>query len=399
MTARNAESWEAAPPTSDSGYVSGHVYTDEGIFRRETERIFHRSWRLVCHESELPEPYDYRTFELSGQPLFCIRGPDGQVRTFLNVCSHRGARLLVDPSGNARRITCFYHRWTYDSEGSCIGIPRAEGYDSSGLERGDFGLREVRTELKLGLVFINLDSDAAALDMFLDGALDHLEPIMGAQPLETFHFSRSVLNCNWKAWQETNLDLYHEFMHVVLRKTQVDAMAMADRKFSLHDHGHVASGKMAASYEGYKGFVGRAAEVPPLPATDPSDFRFSTLFPGSAVLSRGTVIRIDTVIPVSTSQTVLEMRGLGVKGEPEDERRVRARHFNQYWGPMGRNVPEDMFAAEACDATFRNQAARYQIIARDENLSGQDDAPLRNFYEQWSRMTGVAPHAPGTADD
>lgn len=398
MTARNADAWETAPDIPDSGYVSGRVYTDEGIFRRETDRIFRRTWRLVCHESELAAPFDYRTFELSGQPLFCIRSSEGQIRTFINACSHRGARLLVEPAGNARRITCFYHHWTYSAEGSCIGIPRASGYDSSGLERRDLGLREVRTEVKQGLVFINLDSDAEALDAFLDGALDHLEPIMNTQPLETFHFSRSVLNCNWKAWQETNLDLYHENMHVVLRRTQMNAMAMADRKLRLYGHGHAGSGKMVAAYEGYKGFAGRGADVPPLPTTDPSDFRFSILFPGSAVLSRGTVMRIDTVIPISTSKTVLEMRGLGIKGESDADREVRTRHFNQYWGPMGRNVPEDMFAAEACEAAFRNQAARYQIIARDEKLSGQDDAPLRGFYGQWARMTGEPPHAPRGED-
>jgi methanesulfonate monooxygenase large subunit len=398
MTARNAEAWEAAPNIPHSGYVSGRVYTDEGIFRRETERIFRRTWRLVCHESELASPFDYRTFEVSGQPLFCIRSSEGRIRTFINACSHRGARLLVEPAGNARRITCFYHHWTYSAEGSCIGIPRAAAYDSSGLEKGNLGLREVRTEVKMGLVFINLDSDAEALDAFLDGALDHLEPIMNTQPLETFHFSRSVLNCNWKAWQETNLDLYHENMHVVLRRTQMNAMAMTDRKLQLYGHGHAGSGKMVAAYEGYSGFAGRGADVPPLPATDPSDFRFSVIFPGSAILSRGTVIRIDTVIPVSTSQTVLEMRGLGIRDEPDADRKVRTRHFNQYWGPMGRNVPEDMFAAEACEASFRNQAARYQIIARDEDLSGQDDAPLRGFYEQWSRMTGESPHAQRSGD-
>jgi methanesulfonate monooxygenase large subunit len=395
MTARTAQAWEAAPDIAAAGYVSGSVYTDPHIFERETDRIFGRSWRLVCHESELPAPFDYRTFELSGQPLFCIRASDGRIRTFINACSHRGARLLHEPAGNARRITCFYHHWTYNAEGSCIGIPRPSAYATSGLQRENLGLREVRTELKMGLVFINLDSEAETLDTFLDGALDHLEPIMSTQPLETFHFSRSVLHCNWKAWQETNLDLYHENMHVVLRRTQMNAMAMADRKLRLYGNGHAGSGKMVAAYEGYKGFAGRGTDVPPLPATDPSDFRFSILFPGSAVLSRGTVMRIDTVIPVSTSKTVLEMRGLGIRGEPEADRKVRTRHFNQYWGPMGRNVPEDMFAAEACEAAFRHQAARYQLIARDENLSGQDDAPLRGFYQQWARMTGVSAHAPG----
>lgn len=393
MAARNATAWETGPAITQ-GLVSGHVYTDPAIFAAEQDAVFRASWRLACHESELPDAYDYRTFDHAGQPLFAIRGGDGRIRCFLNVCSHRGARLLSQPAGNARRITCFYHLWTYDADGSCIGIPRAEGYAKAGLDKRDLGLREVRTEVKLGLVFICMDDAAPALDHFLAGALDHFEPIMGAEPLEVFHLSSSLLHCNWKAWQETNLDLYHEYMHVVLRKTQLNAMPMDSRQIRLWDHGHAGSGKMLASYEGYQGFAGRGSDVPPLPGTDATDFRFSILFPGHAILSRGTVMRIDTVIPVSEHQTILEMRGLGLKGESEADRRVRFRHFNQYWGPMGRNVPEDMFAAEACEASFRHGAARHQIIARDEGLTGQDDAPLRGFYAEWSRRLGRPAHEP-----
>jgi methanesulfonate monooxygenase large subunit len=394
MAARDARAWETPPDIDGEGLVSGAVYTDAAIFADELRTIFQPSWRLVCHESELANAFDYRSFDHVGQPLFCIRGEDGEVRTFINACSHRGARLLSEPAGNARRITCFYHHWTYDAAGACIAIPRAEGYAASGLGKAGMGLRAVRTEVKLGLVFITMDEAAAPLDEFLAGALDPFEPIMGGGALEIFHFSRSVLNCNWKAWQETNLDLYHENMHVVLRKTQRDAMPMAERKIRIYGHGHAGSGKMVAAYEGYQGFAGRGSDVPPLPGTDAADFRFSVLFPATAVLSRGTVMRIDTVIPISETQTVLEMRGLGLKGDSEAERRVRFRHFNQYWGPMGRNVPEDMFAAEACDAAFRHGAARYQIIARDEGLTGQDDAPLRSFYAEWAKRTGRRADAP-----
>ena len=88
------------------------------------------------------------------------------------------------------------------------------------------------------------------------------------------------------------------------------------------------------------------------------------------------------------------MRGLGVKDEPAEHRRIRINHHNQYWGPFGRNVPEDMFAAEACTESFRNGAARYQIIAREEGLSGQDDGILRAFYAEWGRLLGRRPSEP-----
>jgi hypothetical protein len=69
-------------------------------------------------------------------------------------------------------------------------------------------------------------------------------------------------------------------------------------------------------------------------------------------------------------------------------------HHNMYWGPLSRNLPEDGFAAEACEASFGPGAAHYQIIARDENLTGQDDGMMRNFYGRWSQLTGLPSHNP-----
>jgi methanesulfonate monooxygenase subunit alpha len=186
------------------------------------------------------------------------------------------------------------------------------------------------------------------------------------------------------------MDLYHEYMHVVLRKTQVNAMPMDERALRVYVNGHGGSGKLKAAYDGYRGFQGRGGdEVPPLPGTEPAEFLFSILFPGSAVLSRGTVMRIDTVTAQGPDRTVLEMRGLGIRGESPEHRRIRERHHNQYWGPFGRNVPEDMLAAESCARSFSGATASHQLIAREEALTGQDDAILRCFYREWSRRTGV----------
>jgi methanesulfonate monooxygenase large subunit len=392
MAARSDQEWRAAPALPEGHWVAGGVYSDEGVFASERRDIFSRTWQLACHESELPEPCDYRCLEVAGLQVFVLRGPDGIIRGFHNACSHRGAQLLNHPSGNARRITCFYHLWTYDAHGHCVGVPREAGYRSAGLNKAALGLRELRVECFLGLVFINLDDAAEPLKPFLDGALAQFEGILGTHPLEVFHYSRAVLNCNWKAWQETNMDLYHEFMHVVLRQTQVHAMPMAERELRLYGNGHGGSGRLKAAYDGYQGFAGRGGDdVPALPGTSASEFRFTVLFPGSALVSRGTTVRIDTVTPISTGQTLLEMRGLGLRDEPREHRRVRERHHNQYWGPFGRNVPEDMFAAEACGRSFRSGTANQQLIARDEGLHGQDDGILRNFYREWGRRIGRSP--------
>lgn len=383
MGSRNEADWKRVPRMPGSHYVSGRVYHDEGVYADERTRIFGKVWALVCHESELAQRYDFRTIELAGTPLIVVRGDDGGVRAFINVCSHRGGRLVSDRSGNARAFTCFYHRWTYDTKGSCINIPRPEGYSACGVRAEDYGLREVKAQVKLGLVFVNLDDGAGTLDEYLAGALEPLEKVLGGVPLEVFHYQRSEIDANWKAWMETNLDAYHTGMHYLLRKTQNES----HRRIRAFGHGHVGTSGMRASYSSYGGWKDRDRSLA-LPDLEPEEARTAHLFPNASIMARGTVIRIDTLSPAGPHRAVAECRGLGVKGDSDDARRQRIEHHNQYWGPLGRNLPEDALAAELCAASYRSGSAHYQVIARDEGLTGQDDGMLREFYAQWSRMTG-----------
>ena len=395
MASRRFADRALPPDLKPSEYVSGAVYRDEGVFQSELDQVLSKVWHFACHESEIPNAGDYRTFQHAKQPLLVIRGEDDSVRCFFNVCSHRGARLLGDAAGTASRLTCFYHLWTYDTEGRCVDIPREEGYAPTGLDKSALGLREVRAETKSGLVFVTLDDGAPPLDDFLGQSLEIFDEVFGDDTVEyeVFHFHRGTVNANWKAWQETIVDLYHEFMHVVLRTTQMTAAPMAERDMRTYPNGHLAIGGLKADYHNYKGYTARD-DSKAFPGLTVEDARFTPLFPDTTIITRGTVMRIDTVTPIDAHHTIVESRGLGIKGESEADRLMRIRHHNDYWGPFGRNVPEDAFAAEACEKAFGSGAARYQIIARDENGQGQDDLMLRAYYQAWADMTGRPHHNP-----
>jgi methanesulfonate monooxygenase large subunit len=106
------------PKLPRSHFVDSRIYTDETIFREEQQKIFNKSWIIACHESEIPDAFDYRTFQHpGGTPLIVVRGEDMQVRSFYNICPHRGNTLLYDPVGNAKRITCIFHSWSFDTKG------------------------------------------------------------------------------------------------------------------------------------------------------------------------------------------------------------------------------------------------------------------------------------------
>src|SRR5690606_18920035 len=90
----NAQQWQAPPKVPAGHFVSSKIYTDPEIFAEEQDKIMRRTWKFACHESEIPNTGDYRTFDWGGYPLFVIRGEDGKIRTFINSCSHRGATIL-----------------------------------------------------------------------------------------------------------------------------------------------------------------------------------------------------------------------------------------------------------------------------------------------------------------
>ena len=387
MASRRDHAPERRPNVPDSHLVSHLAYADDDVFEEEQRKILDRVWRLACHESELPEKYDFRTFDHVRPPLLIIRGGDGRVRSFVNVCSHRGAKLVDEASGNARQMTCFFHHWTYDTQGRCTNIPRGEAYDASGLKIEDCGLREVRTQVKLGLVFFNLDDDCMSLDDFLGDALESMAPAL-SEDLEVFHYHRTIVEGNWKDWQSTNMDPYHEFMHAVVRQTNIMTEAgMEGRRIHIYPNGHARFGGMTADYANHKATQVRDL-TKCLPGVDPTAFQSVPLFPNGVVATRGTVMRIDITTPIAPLKTLVEWRGLCVRGDSPEDRMMRVDQHNEFWGPCSPNMPEDAYGVEAIGKGFGLGGARYQIIAREENMRGQDDGIMRGFYAEWSRLMG-----------
>src|SRR2546423_12254810 len=120
---RNDEQWRRRPDLPSTHYVDTQVYADPQLFQEEREKIFAKTWIIACHESEVPRCHDYRTFQHpAGPSLVLVRGDDGEVRAFYNVCPHRGNVLVHQPAGTARALTCIFHAWTFDCRGDCTGI-------------------------------------------------------------------------------------------------------------------------------------------------------------------------------------------------------------------------------------------------------------------------------------
>jgi phenylpropionate dioxygenase-like ring-hydroxylating dioxygenase large terminal subunit len=118
-------------------------------------RVIRPAWQIVCHQSDIPDAGDWRTLEILGESILVIRGADGQLRAFANVCRHRSSRLVDGEMGCAKRLTCPYHAWTYAADGRLIGVPDREDYP--GLDPSRLGLIPIEMEAWRGFVFVRLE--------------------------------------------------------------------------------------------------------------------------------------------------------------------------------------------------------------------------------------------------
>jgi phenylpropionate dioxygenase-like ring-hydroxylating dioxygenase large terminal subunit len=190
----------AVPP------IPAERYRDPGFFDLERERVWKRSWLYAAHVSELTEPGAYRTFDRSGSPIVIVRGQDDQIRAFYNSCRHRGAPVVRDDCGTARRLTCQYHSWSYDLTGTLKAVPDARSFVD--LDTDALGLVPVRCETWEGWVFVNEDPDAPSLVDYLGPLCDQMREINGPS-LRKIGTQRHHVAANWKAMVDAFLEVYH----------------------------------------------------------------------------------------------------------------------------------------------------------------------------------------------
>ena len=149
-------------------------YYDPAIFEAEVSRIFKRVPLILAVGAEMPNPGDYKTLDAAGVPVLLTRGQDGEVRAFVNSCSHRGTSVATEPKGNARRFVCPYHGWTFTQKGELMGIASAEDFGE--IDKSCYGLVPLRVTERAGLIWGLLDPKSTlSFDAFLAGYDDVLE--------------------------------------------------------------------------------------------------------------------------------------------------------------------------------------------------------------------------------
>jgi phenylpropionate dioxygenase-like ring-hydroxylating dioxygenase large terminal subunit len=188
------------------------VYTSSSHAAAEFEALFLHEPLVLCLSGALPSPGSYLTVDLCGTPVLVTRDRQGQVRAMANMCRHRGVRV-VDGCGEAKRFTCPFHAWTYDLEGTLVGVPTAEGFE--GMNRDDKGLVELPVAEGYGLVVGRLrPGPPIDIDAYLGpGLTDELAMLdfAGWTPHGESHIH--PVGANWKVTLDTFRENYH-FNHL-----------------------------------------------------------------------------------------------------------------------------------------------------------------------------------------
>lgn len=179
-------------------------YTDPAIFEADLDRIWHKEWIFAASVAELGKAGAYVTLQLGKYPVVIVRGADGEIRAFHNVCRHRGQRLCPKASGNTVKLVCPYHQWTYETDGRLLWA-RDMGPD---FDASKHGLKSVHTAQAAGMVFVCLADEAPDFSA-VKAAADRYSAPHRMADLKVAHQSRIIENGNWKLVLENNRECYH----------------------------------------------------------------------------------------------------------------------------------------------------------------------------------------------
>lgn len=186
-------------------------YTDPQQLQQEINTLFRNFPIIVAHSSDLAEPGDFMTHDATGMPILLTRNRDGQIRAFLNVCRHRGARLKNEPCGKAKTLACPYHSWTFDLDGNLRGMPQAFGFE--GVDKSTLGLKELPVHERFGLIWVVPSPQDKPVDF--DAWLKPMEEQLESLSLDTHVVYRKWSldrNMSWRLALEGFQESYH-FCH------------------------------------------------------------------------------------------------------------------------------------------------------------------------------------------
>ena len=392
--------------------VHRSTMTSPEIFALEKERIFGHCWLYVGHESEVREAGDYVRRPVGGRPLFMVRGKkSGRVNVFHNTCTHRGAVVCRKDAGNAKVFQCFYHAWSFDSDGNLVGVPDREAY-GDGLDFAALGLRPVaRVESYRGFVFACFDAGVVGLVEYLAGAKEYLDLVVDAtgEVRQEAGTNQYAIGANWKLLAENSVDGYHAvsthdtyFKYLVALGTDLTGGVNGVAKPLGNGHAVLEYaapwGRPVAKWEPLFGEDARG-EIARLRAdlvaahgearaSRMADTNRNLLIYPNLVVNDIMAITVRTFMPVAPDRMDVTAWELAPRDELPELRQRRLDSFLTFLGPGGFATPDDIEALESCQQGFTSGGVEWNDISRGMARPplANDEEQMRAFWRRWNEQ-------------
>jgi p-cumate 2,3-dioxygenase subunit alpha len=417
----------------EEGYFAYHrsALTSDELHRAEIERIFHKSWLYVAHESELPARGDFVRRMVGKRPLFAVRSrTTGEVQVFANSCTHRGATICRQDRGNAKTFQCFYHAWTFDSDGALIGVPDEETFGPT-FDKSKFGLVPVpRMESYRGLIFASYDPEIEDLVDYLAGARAYIDAMMDAAevaatfsangngngkpadgwsgPLQVLRGTHEyAIKANWKLLVENSFDGYHlgptHATYFQFLKDQNVDVSPSTGTMKLLGKGHAVIeysgswGRPIARWAEQFGDASRqqldALRAKIIDELGDTGFRMAELnrnlfiYPNLFVMdNNATALRV--IEPTATDYMDVAQYELAPRIEDPTVRKVRLESYVTFAGPGGLATPDDVEALESCQQGA-SSGVEWSLLSRgyfSEEPPMSGELQMRTFWRRWQEQ-------------
>jgi len=392
--------------------VHRSTMTSPELYARELRRIFDRCWLYVGHESEVAEPGDYVRRPVGGRPVFMVRSRrSGEINVFHNSCTHRGAVVCRQSAGSAKVFQCFYHAWSFDTDGRLVGVPDREAY-ANGLDFGSLGLRSVaRVASYRGFVFASFDPGIVELEDYLGNAREYLDLV--ADPMGEAEIIRGsnqyAIEANWKLLVENSIDGYHGlpthdtyFKYLVAMGTDLSGGVSGTARSLGNGHAvieySVPWGRPVAKWEPLFGqaareeidrlradLIGRFGERRALRMAESN--RNLLIYP-NLVVNDVMAVTVRTFMPSAPDMMRVSAWQLAPKNELPQLRQRRLDSFLTFLGPGGFATPDDIEALESCQQGFTSGGVEWTDISRGmaRQPMADDELQMRAFWRRWNEQ-------------
>jgi anthranilate 1,2-dioxygenase large subunit len=404
--------WPAAGLTE----IPDWVYTNQAIYDREIERIFHgRTWNFVALEAEIPKIGDYKRSYIGPTPVVVARDSDGSVRVFENRCAHRGVEFCREPRGNTKEFVCPYHQWTYDLRGNLQGVPFKRGVQGDGGMPRDFrneqhGLHQFTVSVLHGVVFASFHDDVEPIEDYLGPEiLEDFNVVFKGRKLRIHGYYRNELPGNWKLYHENLKDPYHAtLLHSYL--VTFGLVVAGNRSAMIADasgrHGTIAAAKgdgpslnldadtKSEMRSFHEGLTLHDAEMLRFVKEfdSPWSVTMQTIWPNLIVQRELNTLGVRHIVPNGPNSMIMHWIIFGYEGDTEDLTQQRLRQGN-LMGPAGFLGVEDNEAIKFLQEGVRRSPTGHGLlklgVGEGSATTLITEAAIRGMYKHYKETMGL----------